>query len=55
MFAPHLSHYAPFLEGIDEMYPPQLVGLGAALIGMFVGSLGPQWIKNECNLSSEAE
>ena len=55
MFAPNLSGVFPMLEGIDEVYPPQLVGLSAALIGMFVGSLGPQLISNQCNLASEAE
>jgi hypothetical protein len=43
------------LKGIDEVYPPQLIGLGAALFGMIAGSLGPQFIPNQCNLQSEAE
>lgn len=55
MFASNLSPYFPILEGIDEIYPPQLVGLSAALIGMLAGSLGPQLIRNQCNLASEAE
>ena len=55
MFAPSLSPFIPALAGIDKVYPPQLIGLGAALIGMFAGSLGPQLIKNQCNLASEAE
>ena len=55
MFAPQLSAFIPALEGIDEQFPPQLVGLGAALVGMIAGSLGPQLIRNQCNLASEAE
>lgn len=55
MFAPQLSVFIPALEGLDEQFPPQLVGLGAALLGMIVGSLVPQVITNQCNLASEAE
>lgn len=55
MFAPQLGEFFPILKGIDEVYPPQLIGLGAALFGMIAGSLGPQFIPNQCNLQSEAE
>ncbi len=55
MFASNLSPYIPPLKGIDEVVPPQLIGLGAALLGMIAGSLGPQIIGNQCNLASEAE
>ncbi len=55
MFAPQLGEFIPILKGIDEEYPPQLIGLGAALFGMIAGSLGPQFIPNQCNLQSEAE
>lgn len=55
MFAPQLGEFISILKGIDEEYPPQLIGLGAALFGMIAGSLGPQFIPNQCNLQSEAE
>ena len=55
MFAPQLGEFVPILKGIDEVYPPQLIGLGAALFGMIAGSLVPQLIPNQCNLQSEAE
>lgn len=55
MFAPNLSVVIPALAGIDEVIPPQLIGLSGALIGMIAGSLLPQVIVNQCNLASEAE
>jgi len=45
------SKYLPGLDGLDEVLPAQLVGLGAAVLGMLVGSLGPQWIGNRCLLN----
>lgn len=45
------SRFLPGLNGLDEMVPAQLVGLGAAVLGMVVGSLGPQWIGNRCLLN----
>ncbi len=33
--------------GIGEVFPGQLAGLLAAFAGMFIGSLGPQMIKND--------
>jgi len=39
------------LQGIDEVFPAQLVALGFAVFGMVFGSLGPQWIKNICHIN----
>jgi SSS family solute:Na+ symporter len=55
LFSNQLSALVPALEGIDEILPAQLIGLGAALVGMFVGSLAPQWLANQCNFASEAD
>ena len=36
-----------FHSGLGEAFPGQLAGLGVALTGMLVGSLGPQWLANK--------
>jgi len=32
------------LIGEESLVPPQLIGLGVSFIGMFLGSLLPQWV-----------
>ena len=34
------------VSGLGELFPPQLAGLIAALLGMVAGSLLPQWLRN---------
>ena len=34
------------VSGLAEVFPPQLAGLIAALVGMVAGSLLPQWLRN---------
>ncbi|MFM8637826.1 MAG: sodium:solute symporter, partial [Betaproteobacteria bacterium] len=34
------------VSGLAEVFPPQLAGLMAALVGMVAGSLLPQWLRN---------
>ena len=37
---------------LDQIWPPQLVGLLAAAVGMVAGSLLPQWIEHPAGLSA---
>jgi hypothetical protein len=41
----------PAFQGLDEVFPAQLVALGFAIFGMVFGSLAPQWIKNVCHIN----
>jgi Na+/proline symporter len=36
--------YAYALAGAGQLVPPQLIGLGASMLGMVAGSLLPQWV-----------
>jgi SSS family transporter len=38
--------YFPQISSLGESFPGQLAGLIAALVGMVVGSLAPQWLRN---------
>jgi SSS family transporter len=38
--------FFPQVSGLGEYFPPQLVGLVAAIVGMVLGSVLPQWLKN---------
>jgi SSS family transporter len=38
--------YMPQVSTLGETFPGQLAGLLAAIVGMLVGSLAPQWLKN---------
>lgn len=38
--------YFPQISKLGEDFPGQLAGLIAALVGMFAGSLAPQWLRN---------
>ncbi|MFN9988433.1 MAG: hypothetical protein ACK52S_22995, partial [Pirellula sp.] len=47
------SSSIPGLAGLDLVIPSQLSGLFGAVLGMVVGSLGPQWIENRCHINLE--
>lgn len=55
LLASSIAQWIPAVAGLDEVLPAQLVGLAGALIGMFVGSLGPQWIHDRCMLDVNPE
>jgi Na+/proline symporter len=38
--------FFPQVTTLGEVLPGQLAGLLAAIVGMLVGSLAPQWLKN---------
>jgi solute:Na+ symporter, SSS family len=38
--------YFPQISALGESFPGQLAGLLAALVGMVLGSLAPQWVEN---------
>ena len=38
--------FFPQVSGLGDHFPPQLAGLLAAMAGMVVGSLAPQWLRN---------
>ena len=38
--------FFPQVSGLGEAFPPQLAGLLAAVAGVVVGSLAPQWLRN---------
>jgi Na+/proline symporter len=38
--------FFPDVSGLGEVFPPQLAGLLAAVVGMVAGSLLPQWLRN---------
>jgi len=40
----------PGVAGLHETYPPQLVALSFAILGMIFGSYAPQWIANRCHI-----
>jgi hypothetical protein len=40
----------PGIAGLHETYPPQLVALSFAILGMIFGSFAPQWIANRCHI-----
>jgi len=43
------------LMGEESLVPPQLIGLGVSFIGMFLGSLLPQWVGRPTPLPREHE